>query len=88
MTEKQKEYCVYVLQCSDGTLYTGITTDIQRRFSEHKEKKGGGYTQGHTVKKVLYTEKAANRSSALKREAQIKGWTRQKKIEILKLKLR
>lgn len=77
-------YYVYIIECMDGTLYTGITTDIQRRLKEHKERKGGAYTRSKKVKKILFTEKYPDRSSALKREAEIKGWRREKKITLLK----
>ena len=65
-------YFVYILQCADKSLYTGITTDVARRFLEHKQGKGGHYTRSHMVKKIVYTEKAKTRSQALKREAEIK----------------
>ena len=75
-------YFVYLMQCADGSIYTGITTDVARRFSEHKNKKGGHYTGAHVVKKILYTEEFATRSLALKREAEIKSWPRAKKMEL------
>ena len=78
-------YFVYLLQCADKSLYTGITTDVKRRFSEHKNKKGGHYTASHKVKKILYTEKHRTRSQALKREAQIKTWSRKKKLGLVKI---
>lgn len=65
-------YFVYIVQCTDGSLYTGITTDVERRFLEHQEGKGGHYTRSHRVKKIVYTEKVKTRSSALKREYYIK----------------
>lgn len=77
-------YLVYLIQCKDGTIYAGITTDIKRRFQEHKDGKGGHYTSSRKVVKVLYTENHENRSSALKREAQIKGWRREKKLNLIK----
>ncbi|MES2203469.1 MAG: GIY-YIG nuclease family protein [Patescibacteria group bacterium] len=77
-------YLVYILRCSDASPYTGITTDITRRFAEHKNKKGGHYTTSRSVVKVVYTEKHANRSSALKREAEIKKWPRRKKLDLIK----
>jgi hypothetical protein len=52
-------YFVYIVQCTDGSLYTGITTDVERRFLEHQEGKGGHYTRSHRVKKIVYTEKSA-----------------------------
>lgn len=76
-------YFVYIIECSDKSLYTGITTDIARRFAEHKSGQGGHYTRAKEAAKVVYTEEHPNRSSALKREAEIKGWTRQKKLALI-----
>ncbi|MES2213947.1 MAG: GIY-YIG nuclease family protein, partial [Patescibacteria group bacterium] len=73
MVQRSKAYVVYVLECNNGALYTGITTDIQRRLEEHTSGKGGHYTRAHGVKKLLYKEKQANRSTASKREAEIKS---------------
>jgi putative endonuclease len=75
-------YFVYVLQCEDGSLYTGITTDLARRLKEHKSGLGGSYTRSHKAKKFLYSEKKRTRSSALKREAEIKSWPRKKKLQL------
>jgi putative endonuclease len=76
-------YYVYLIECRDRTIYTGITTDIQRRFKEHDSGKGGAYTRSKKVKKVLYTEQYIDRSSALKREAEIKSWRREKKLTLI-----
>jgi putative endonuclease len=76
-------YFLYILECSDRSLYTGITNDIERRFREHQEKKGGHYTRSRQVLKIVYTEPHPDRSAALKREAQIKGWTRSQKLELI-----
>ncbi len=76
-------YHVYILECKDGTLYTGITTDVERRLGEHKNGKGGHYTGAHKAVKIVYTEEHPNRSAASKREAEIKGWPRQKKMTLL-----
>ena len=77
-------YSVYILQCSDGSLYTGITNDVERRFSEHQNKRGGHYTASHKVEKIVYTEKFETRGEALKREAEIKSWCREKKLALIK----
>ncbi|OGZ96372.1 MAG: endonuclease [Candidatus Sungbacteria bacterium RIFCSPHIGHO2_01_FULL_50_25] len=77
-------YFVYLIQCKDSTIYTGITTNIERRFNEHKTGIGGYYTKARKVIKLLYSEQYPNRSSALKREAQIKGWRREKKLNLIK----
>lgn len=78
-------YSVYILQCADDTLYTGITTDIKRRLEEHKAGKGASYTRSRGAKKILYSEKARSRGEALKREAEIKRWTRKKKLSLVQL---
>ena len=72
-------YYVYIIECEGGSLYTGITNDLERRFFEHKTKIGGHYTRSHKVEKILYTEEYLTRGEALKREAEIKGWRREKK---------
>jgi putative endonuclease len=80
-------YYLYILECKDGTLYTGITTDVERRFNEHKNKKGGHYTSAKEAVKIVYTEEHSNRSEASKREAEIKGWTRAEKIALIQTKI-
>ncbi len=75
-------YFVYLLQCKDGSIYTGITTDVARRLAEHKAGKGSHYTRARGAKRMLYSEKKRTRSSALKREAEIKSWSRQKKLQL------
>lgn len=77
-------YHVYILECKDGTLYTGITTDVARRFNEHKNKQGGHYTSAKEAVRIVYTEEHPNRSEASKREAEIKGWTRQQKLDFIR----
>lgn len=76
-------YFVYILECVDKSLYTGITTDLKRRFLEHSQGKGGNYTRAHKVKKIVYSEEVANRSLALKRECEIKSFSVEKKLEII-----
>jgi putative endonuclease len=77
-------YFVYLLSCADKTIYTGITTDVRRRFSEHKKGAGGHYTRSRKPVKILYTEKYPNRSSASKREAAIKRMPRAEKLKLIK----
>ena len=76
-------YYLYILECSDGSLYTGITTDVARRFKEHKNKTGGHYTRAKRPVRVVYTEPHPDRSSALKREAEVKRWKREKKLDLI-----
>jgi putative endonuclease len=75
---------VYILQCKDGSLYTGVTTNLSRRFKEHALRIGGKYTRAHKVKNIVYTEEVPSQSEALKREAQIKGWRKEKKLNLIK----
>lgn len=76
-------YSVYILQCEDGSLYTGITTDVERRFKEHTSGVGGHYTRAKKVQKIVYTEQHPDRSSASKREAEIKRFDRTKKLALI-----
>jgi putative endonuclease len=78
-------FFVYILLCQDGSFYTGITTNLSQRLLDHKNGKGGAYTRSHKPIKFIYTEELPDKSSALKREHQIKSWSRQKKINTLKL---
>ncbi|MBM3283601.1 GIY-YIG nuclease family protein [Candidatus Gottesmanbacteria bacterium] len=78
---------VYILLCENKSLYTGITDNPKRRFQDHRKGKGGRYTRLYKPIKIVYLEKLPDKSSALKREIQIKGWTRKKKIEVLKLNI-
>lgn len=74
---------VYILKCSDDSLYTGITTDIKRRLKEHNEGKGSKSILGKRPVEVVYSEKAVDRVEAAKREREIKGWNRQKKMKLV-----
>ena len=80
-------YFVYLIECSDGSIYTGITTDVDRRFLEHQKGSGGHYTRSKGVSRILYTESHTDKSSALKREFEIKSWTRAKKLRMLNIKI-
>lgn len=70
---------LYILRCRDGTLYTGITTDVDKRFAAHNAGKGAKYTRGRGPLQLLYREQCADHSAALKRELEIKKLTRQEK---------
>jgi len=77
-------YYVYILECSDKTLYTGITTDITRRLYEHNNsKKGAKYTRIRRPVRLVYSEEYLERSSASKREYAIKKLSRDKKLALL-----
>ncbi|OGC92472.1 hypothetical protein A3D85_03015 [Candidatus Amesbacteria bacterium RIFCSPHIGHO2_02_FULL_47_9] len=79
-------YFVYILLCQDGSFYTGSSSNPRQRFLDHQNGKGGAYTRSHKPIKIVYTEELPDKSSALKRESQIKGWSRQTKIKILNLR--
>lgn len=76
---------VYVLLCEDKSLYTGSTNDLEKRFEAHISGKGGKYTRSHKPLKIIYSEKLVSKSEALKREIEIKSWTRSAKIKNLNL---
>ena len=78
-------YFVYLIKCKDNTLYTGITTNVERRFKEHSLGMGGAYTRARKVIRIIYTEKHKDRSSALKRESVIKKLTHKQKLNLVKL---
>ncbi len=71
---------VYIVECADLTLYTGITTNIERRLKEHEAGKGAKYTKGRAPLKLVYKEKCNNRSSASKRELEIKALPKKDKL--------
>jgi putative endonuclease len=76
-------YFVYIIECGDGSLYTGITTDLERRLTQHRAGKGGHYTRSHKAVRVAYSEAQPDRSAAQKREAEIKKWTREQKLTLV-----
>lgn len=79
-------YHVYILKCADKTLYTGITTNLKRRITEHNSNKlGAKYTSSRRPVKLVYSKKFKNRSIASKEEARIKKLKRIKKLELIKL---
>jgi len=83
MTDKQ--WFVYIVEAENGNFYTGITTDLARRFSQHKSKQGGArFFHTSAAKKMVYQESQPNRSAASKREAAIKKLSRQAKIDLIK----
>ncbi|MDD3295386.1 MAG: GIY-YIG nuclease family protein [Geobacteraceae bacterium] len=70
---------VYIIRCSDNSLYTGITTDIERRFRQHGEGRGARYFRGREPVEIVYLESGLTRSTAGKREAAIKALSRAEK---------
>jgi len=74
---------VYVLECADGTLYTGYTTDIERRVDEHDSGAGAKYTRGRTPVDLVHSEPYDTRSAAMAREYEIKQLTRAEKEQLI-----
>ncbi len=79
----EENWLVYMILCSDNSLYTGITTNIERRFVQHKNKKGAKYFYGRTPEKVVFIEAGHNRSTASKREYEIKEYSKLKKLALI-----
>lgn len=73
------QWWVYLLKCRGGSIYTGISTDVERRVAEHNAGTGSKALRGKRPVKLIYSEKSPNRSKAQKREAEIKSWPRAKK---------
>ncbi|QDX91953.1 GIY-YIG nuclease family protein [Brevibacillus laterosporus] len=78
-----KSHYVYMLQCADGSLYTGYTTEMKRRLKQHREGKGAKYTRGRCPIELVYWEEGADRSWGLKREEQIKRLQRSTKERLI-----
>ena len=76
-------YFLYILECADGSLYTGITTDLARRFAEHQDGIGSRYTRAHGALRMRYTEECADRGAASKREVEVKRLSRKEKEALL-----
>ncbi len=74
---------VYILRCGDGSLYTGITTDVERRLAAHRSGKGAKYTRGRGPLEVAYKECCESHSAALKREWEIKQRTKEQKEQMI-----
>lgn len=74
---------VYVVECSDGSLYTGYTTDVDRRVEEHNSGKGAKYTRGRTPVEVVHVEEFGERGDAMSREHEIKSLSRGEKESLV-----
>ena len=77
---------LYILRCGDGTLYTGITTDVEKRLEAHRSGKGAKYTRGRSPLELIYREKCGSHSDALKRELTVKKLSREQKEMLLRKK--
>ena len=82
--KKEKNWQVYIIQTETGKFYTGITTDLNRRLSEHKKNKGAKYFRFESPQEVVFIEGCKNRAEATKRELEIKRFNRNEKIKLIK----
>jgi len=78
-----KNWQVYILRCSDNTLYTGITNNLENRLETHNEKRGARYTRARLPVTLVYSEEALSRSLASRREIAIKKLTRSQKLQLI-----
>ena len=79
----EDKWYLYILRCGDHTLYTGITTDVEKRLEAHRRGKGAKYTRGRTPLELVYREELESHSLALKREAEVKKLTRTEKEKLI-----
>ncbi len=80
----EKQWKLYMLRCADGSLYTGITVDVKRRFAAHSSGKGAKYTRGRGPLELVYEEVCESHSAALQRELQIKALNKEEKETMIK----
>jgi putative endonuclease len=74
---------VYILRCGDASLYTGISTNVEARVQRHAAGRGAAYTRSHLPVTLIWTQAMDSESAARKREAEIKRWTRQQKLDLV-----
>ena len=79
----EKGWKLYILRCRDGSLYTGITNDLEKRLEAHRTGKGAKYTRGRGPLELVYREECGDHSEALKRELEIKRLPREEKLKLL-----
>ena len=80
-----KTYYVYIMTNRRGTLYTGMTNGLLRRVYEHKKEMVEGFTKKYHIDRLIYYEETDDVTAAIEREKQIKGWTRKKKIDLIRV---
>tara|TARA_B000000609_G_C24166224_1_gene347094 strand:+ start:1407 stop:1667 length:261 start_codon:yes stop_codon:yes gene_type:complete len=76
-------WCVYIVKCSDGTFYTGVSNNLKARIKKHNSGEGAKYTQSRRPVELVYKEKSLDRSRSLKREIEIKKLKRSEKLELI-----
>jgi putative endonuclease len=78
-----RTYCVYIMASASRVLYTGVTNNLQRRVSEHRQRQVPSFSVRYNVRKLVYFEQFGDVRAAIAREKQIKGWLRAKKIALI-----
>ena len=78
------KYFIYILSSLSGTLYTGVTNNLEQRIYQHKHKMVNGFTKKYNVDRLVYYEETTDIHAALTREKEIKAWRRNKKIDLIK----
>jgi len=78
------KWYVYILRCDDGSYYVGHTNNVENRFTRHKDKTGARHTAAHAPEEVLYRQEFSTEVEAMKRERQLKRWTRAKKEALIR----
>lgn len=81
---KPEAWFLYILECADGSYYTGITKDLERRFKMHEGGKASRYTRSRRPVRMLYTEPCGSRTSALVRECEVKAYPRNRKEDLVR----
>jgi len=82
---KNSQWFTYIIRCADNTLYTGISNHLEKRIDSHNSGNGAKYTKGRGPVKLVYKEKSKDKSTASKREAEIKKLTRKEKLKLISL---
>jgi putative endonuclease len=83
MSDNEVEWFLYLIRCKGDQLYTGITTNIERRLAEHQSGKGAKYLRGKTPLQLIFQQKIGSRSEALKIEAAVKKWPKVEKEKMI-----
>lgn len=79
----EKTWYLYILRCGDGSLYTGITVDVEKRLATHRSGKGAKYTRGRSPLELVYQESCSDHSDALRRERAVKALSKEEKLALI-----
>ena len=80
---RDREYFVYILASRSRVLYVGVTNDLSRRLRQHRERRASAFTRKYRVHSLVYAERYRYVTDAIRREKQIKGWQRERKVELI-----